>query len=164
MNKYEDKYIVSIDLGSSKIGLCVMLMEGRNRKVLYYKETPSEGIQTSAVYVPMQAQAAIGAAIAEAEKELMIEIKRAVVSLPRNDVEQVTASATLERENPDDYVTVEEIRNLKSMALDSYPLPFPNKQVTYGVVPQSYIIDEDEDERLPEKDVIGTLGPTSMYM
>ena len=41
----EERYIASIDLGTSKLGLCVARVKGDDVQVVYYKETPSEGIR-----------------------------------------------------------------------------------------------------------------------
>ena len=40
-----DKHIVAIDLGTSKIALTVARVSGRDIQIVYYKETPSEGIR-----------------------------------------------------------------------------------------------------------------------
>ena len=36
----EERYIASIDLGTSKLGLCVARVKGDDVQVVYYKETP----------------------------------------------------------------------------------------------------------------------------
>ena len=51
----EERYIASIDLGTSKLGLCVARVKGDDVQVVYYKETPSEGIRGSVVANPMKA-------------------------------------------------------------------------------------------------------------
>ena len=124
----EEKYIASIDLGSSKFGLCVARVNGEDIQIVYYKETPSEGIRTLQV----------------------------VVGMPRSEVAQVTASARIERTNADDYITTEEVQNLKSIALETYPLSNPDKQIMYGAVAQSFSI--DDEIQLVESEVVGTLS------
>lgn len=154
---FDEKYIAAIDLGSSKIGLCVALMQGQDLHIVYYKETPSAGIQSSTIFIPMQTAGVIKRAIAEAEKELMIQIKQVVVGMPRNDVIQVTASATMQREDANEYITWDEVQTIKAMALSTYPLPYPDKQAIYGAVAQSFTI--EDGVQLVEKDVVGTLSP-----
>ena len=51
----EERYIASIDLGTSKLGLCVARVKGNDVQVVYYKETPSAGIRGSVVANPMKA-------------------------------------------------------------------------------------------------------------
>ena len=152
----EEKYIASIDLGSSKFGLCVARVNGDDVQIVYYKETPSDGIRASLITNPMKASARLKEAIAEAEKELMIQILQVVVGMPRSEVAQVTASARIARTNPDEYISSEEVESLKSIALDTYPLPNPEKQIMYGAVAQSFSI--DDEIQLVEDEVVGTLS------
>ena len=152
----EEKYIASIDLGSSKFGLCVARVNGDDIQIIYYKETPSEGIRYSMIANPLKASQRLKEAVEEAEKELMIKILQVVVGMPRNEVAQVTASARIERTNPDDYIAAEEVQALKSMALETYPLPNPDNQIMYGAVAQSFSI--DDEIQLVESEVVGTLS------
>ena len=152
----EDKYIASIDLGTSKLGLCVARVKGDDVQVVYYKETPSAGIRGSVVANPMKASVPLRKAIQEAEDELMIKILQVVVGLPRSDVRQETATGGIDRSNPDDYITEEEVENLKKMALEEYPLTDENTQFMYGAVAQSFAI--DDQIQLVESDVVGTLS------
>lgn len=152
----EERYIASVDLGTSKLGLCVARVKGDDVQVVYYKETPSEGIQGSVVANPMKASEPLRRAIQEAEDELMIKILQVVVGMPRRDVQQETATGRIDRTNPDEYITEEEVENLKSMALESYPLDDPQSQIMYGAVAQSFSIDEQIE--LVENDVVGTLS------
>ena len=43
----EERYIASVDLGSSKIALTVARISGNDVQIVYYKETPSDGIRNS---------------------------------------------------------------------------------------------------------------------
>ena len=152
----EEKYIASIDLGSSKFGICVARVNGDDIQIVYYKETPSDGIRASLITNPMKASARLREAIQEAEKELMIHILQVVVGMPRSEVAQVTASARIERTSPDEYISAEEVESLKSIALETYPLPNPDKQIMYGAVAQSFSI--DDEIQLVENEVVGTLS------
>ena len=152
----EEKYIASIDLGSSKFGLCVARVNGDDIQIVYYKETPSDGIRASMITNPMKASERLKQAVKEAEDELMIHILQVVVGMPRSEVTQVTASGRIERTNPEEYITAEEVQALKSIALETYPLPNPDKQIMYGAVAQSFSI--DDEIQLVENEVVGTLS------
>lgn len=152
----EEKYIASIDLGSSKFGLCVARITGDDVQIVYYKETPSEGIRASLIANPLKASQKLKEAVQEAEKELMIKILQVVVGMPRSEVAQVTASARIDRSLPDDYISAEEVATLKSIALETYPLDNPEKQIIYGAVAQSFSI--DDEIQLVEEEVVGTLS------
>ena len=152
----EERYIASIDLGTSKLGLCVARVKGDDVQVVYYKETPSEGIRGSVVANPMKASGPLRKAVQEAEDELMIKILQVVVGMPRSDVRQETATGGIVRSNPDEYISEEEVENLKAMALESYPLDDETSQIMYGAVAQSFSI--DDQIQLVESDVVGTLS------
>ncbi|MBR1706364.1 MAG: cell division protein FtsA [Bacteroidales bacterium] len=154
----EERYIASIDLGTAKFGLCVARVKGNDVQIVYYKETPSDGIRTSVVANPMKATLPLKAAVREAEEELMIKIMQVVIGMPRNDVQQVTATGKIIRTNPDEYISEEEVESLKSMALEQYPLDDPASQIMYGTVAQSFSI--DDQIQLVESDVVGTLSET----
>lgn len=151
-----ERYIAAVDLGSSKIALTVAKIEGDNVQIQYYKERPSFGIRNSAVFNPKKAAAPIKEAIAEAETELKIKIMQVVVGLPRCDVRQEVSQASVERSNPDESITEEEIESLKSMAQDSYPLEDPEREELYGAVAQSF--SDDENFQLIESDIIGVIS------
>jgi len=154
----EEKYIASIDLGTSKFGLCVARIKGDDVQIVYYKETPSDGIRASIVSNPMKATAPLRKAIKDAEDQLMIKILQVVIGLPRSEVRQETASAEVERFDPDEYITGEEIDQLKEMAIESYPLDNPAQETIYGAVAQSFSI--DDHIQLLESQVVGTLSST----
>ena len=149
-----ERYIAAADLGSSKIALSVAKIEGDDIQVIYYKETPSDGIRNSYVFNPKRAAGPLRAAIKEAEEELNIKILQVVVGLPRYDVRQEIASARMERSDPSTCITRDEINTLKSIAIDSYPIADEGKEEIYGAVAQSFSADE-ELVCASEHDVVG---------
>ena len=152
----EEKYIAAIDLGSYKIALAVARIKGDDIQIVYYKETPSDGIKNSIVANPQKASIPLQRIIEDAEKELMIQILQVVVGLPRHSVKQEKATGNLERTNPDDYISREEVEALKSIAIDTYPLDNSETQIMYGAVAQSF--STDDEIQLVESDVVGTLS------
>ena len=149
-----ERYIAAADLGSSKIALSVAKIEGDDIQIIYYKETPSDGIRNSYVFNPKRAAGPLRAAIREAEEELNIKILQVVVGLPRYDVRQEIASARMERSDPSSCITKDEINTLKSIAIDSYPIADEAKEEIYGAVAQSFSADE-ELVCASENDVVG---------
>ena len=79
-----ERYIAAADLGSSKIALSVAKIEGDDIQVIYYKETPSDGIRYSCVLNPKRAAVPLRAAIQEADEELNIKILQVVVGSVRH--------------------------------------------------------------------------------
>lgn len=152
----EERYIASVDLGTSKFGLCVARVKGDDVQIVYYKETPADGMKYSLVWNPLKASVPLKKAIEDAEKELMIKILQVVVGLPRNDVQQETASGKIERPQPDEFITDEEVNNLKSLAVETYPLEDVGSQIMYGAVAQSYSV--DDQIQLVEDEVVGAIS------
>lgn len=152
----QDRYLASVDLGSTKIAVTVAKVTGENIQIIYYKETPSDGVNESTVFNPVRAAEPVGKALREAETELGIKILQVMVGLPRYGVHQETAPASMVRTEPDDCITQEEIDCLKSMALEDYPLDDPDKEEIYGAVAQSF--NADELIQQPERDIVGSIA------
>ena len=153
----EERYIAAIDLGSFKIALSIARVSGKNVEVIYYSETPSDGINYSIVRNPKRAEVPIRQAISKAEDELKIKIRQVVLGLPRYSVFQEVAAGQLPRgEYKNEYISFEEIEALKEIALQTYPLDDENNQFIYGAVAQSF--STDDEIQLSEHDVIGTLS------
>lgn len=154
----EERYIASVDLGTSKLTVCVARVQDQNVEVIYYKESPSLGIRYSYVLIPGKVKAELRTAISEAQQALRIKIQQVIVGLPRWYVRQETASASMTRPEPDDLIQENEIRALKSMALESYPLEDSAKEVIYGAVAQSFSTEDCINE--PENDIVGMAAET----
>ena len=149
----EERYIASVDLGTSRIAICIAKIQGQDVQVVYYKETPSEGIRYSYVFNPKKVETVLCEAVSEAQQELKIKIMQVIVGLPRYYVRQETASASIERTQEDSQIQESEIRMLKSTALESYPLNDSNNEVIYGAVAQSFSTEENVNEL--ESDIVG---------
>lgn len=124
----DERYVASADLGSGKIAISVAKIVGDDIQIIYYKETPSDGIRHSLVFNPKKASDALRLAVKEAEHELNIKIRQIVVGLPRCDIHQEVAPARLERSEPDTCITLEEIVALKNMALDTTLFRMPPRR------------------------------------
>lgn len=154
----EERYIASVDLGTSKLAVCVARIQDQNVEVIYYKESPSLGIRYSYVLIPGKVKEEVRKAISEAQQALRIKIQQVIVGLPRWYVRQETASASMTRPEPDDLIQESEIKALKSMALESYPLEDSTKEVIYGAVAQSFSTEDSINE--PENDIVGMAAET----
>lgn len=154
----EERYIASVDLGTSKLAVCVARIQDQNVEVIYYKESPSLGIRYSYVLIPGKVKEEVRKAISEAQQALRIKIQQVIVGLPRWYVRQETASASMTRPEPDDLIQESEIKALKSMALESYPLEDTTKEVIYGAVAQSFSTEDSINE--PENDIVGMAAET----
>ena len=152
----DDRHIVAIDLGTSKIAITVAIVNGDDIQIIYYKEGKSDGIRSSAVFNPARASKQIKKVIEEAEKELGIKIRRVVVNKPKYEVKVENAEIKLIRQTPDECITSQEITQVKKMAKEEYVLENPELEELFGVVAQSF---STEDEfMLIEDDVEGMIG------
>ena len=148
----DERHLVAIDIGTSKIALTVAKVEGENVQIIYYRETPSAGIKYSRVINPHKAAGAIRQAVTTAEKELGISITDIIVGLPKYEVTQDPATLTVTR-NADTCITQEEITGIKENALEKYPGINKETEMLFGIVAQSF---GDEDEiQISENDIIG---------
>jgi len=149
----KDRYIVAVDLGTSKIALTVARIEGENTQIVYYKETPSEGIRNSGVFNASQVSEPLTEAIHQAENALGIKITQAVVGMPKYPVRQEANTGKIEGRGYDEDITAEDIAELKRAAQDMYPLENPNMEAIYGAVAQSF--SDGENFQIIENDIIG---------
>lgn len=148
-----EKNIVAIDLGSSKIALTVAKVSGDDIQIIYYRETPSAGIRYSSVYNVTHVAEPVSKAIRQAEEDLGIKITQAVVGMPKFPVYQESSNATISNRGVDTDITAEDVAKLKSLALSIYPLQDENKEAIFGAVAQSF--SDGENFQIIENDIIG---------
>ena len=149
----QDRYITSVDLGTSKIAITVAKIEGENTQIVYYRETPSEGIRNSGVFNASQVSEPLSEAIHQAENALGIKIRQAVVGMPKYPIRQESNTGKIEGRGYDEDITAEDIAELKRSAQDMYPLENPNMEAIYGAVAQSF--SDGENFQIIENDIIG---------
>jgi len=152
----DERYIAAIDLGTSKIAVTVAQVNEKGVQIIYYRESPSDGIRNSYVINPQKASQCLKSALQDAENELKMKIHSVVTSLPRYEVKQLGASAKIERSDPNSCISKEEIDFLKTSALETYPLDDPSKQIMYGIVAQSFTTDDYFNSR--ESDIEGMVS------
>ena len=149
----KDRYIVAVDLGTSTIALTVAKIEGSNTQIVYYKETPSEGIRNSGVFNASKVSEPLAEAISQAESALSIKITQAVVGMPKYPVRQESNTGKIEGRGYDTDITADDIAELKRSAQDMYPLENPNMEAIYGAVAQSF--SDGENFQIIENEIIG---------
>lgn len=149
----KDRYIATVDLGSSKIALSVARVVGADVQVLYYRETPSDGVRRGSIFNPEKASIAVRAAVSAAEEELGVKIRQVVIGLPRCGIRQEIATASTERSDAYSCISQDEIDAVKNMALDTYPLDNEEEEEMYGAVAQSF--STEDAYHYSEADVVG---------
>lgn len=149
----KERYIATVDLGTSKFALSVAKITGGDVQVLYYQEHPSAGVRYGQVYNPMLASTQLKKSIKAAEEELGIKIRQVVIGLPRYGVRGETASASTQRSEPGSCISQAEVDAIKEIALDTYPIEDEQKEEMYGAVAQSF--STEDAMNFSENDVVG---------
>ena len=149
----QDRYIVAVDLGTSKIALTVAKVNGENTEIVYYNETPSEGIRNSSVFNATQVSGPLTEAIGKAEAALGIKITQVVVGMPKYPIRLESRTGKIEGRGYDTDITADDVAELKRSAQDMYPLENPEVEAIYGAVAQSF--SDGENFQIIENDIIG---------
>ena len=148
-----EKHIVAIDLGTSKMALTVAKVNGNDKQIIYYKEAHSAGIKYSGVYNILHACSPLEYLIKDAEDSLGIKINQAIVGMPKFPIRQESNSGKIIDRGEDTEITVEDIEAIKRFAQETYPLKDPKKEAIYGAVAQSF--SDGEYFQIIENDIIG---------
>lgn len=146
----KEKHIIALDLGTSKIAVAVAKIEGRDTQIVYYRETPSEGIGRSYIQNERNASKKVAEAIAEANDSLGLKIQSVIVSLPKYYIRQENVNVSILTEN-DGEVDDRILDTLMDMASKSAHTEEDEDVVLTS--PQSY--SDGDDFQIPEEDIIG---------
>ena len=148
-----EKHIVAIDLGTSKMALTVAKVNGNDKQIIYYKEAHSAGIKYSGVYNSVHACSPLAFLIKDAEESLGIKINQAVIGMPKFPIRQEANSGKVIDRGEDTEITAEDIEAIKRFAQETYPLKDPAHEAIYGAVAQSF--SDGEYFQIIEDDIIG---------
>lgn len=151
--KFNEQHIVAIDLGTSKIGLIVVKVNGDDVQVVYYKETAAAGIVNSGVSNMVQASTPLRHLIQDAEESLNIKINQAVIGMPKYPIRQESNSGKIMDRGEFTEISQEDVDNLKRFAQETYPLQSVEKEAIYGAVAQSF--SDGENFQIKEDDIVG---------
>ena len=153
MAENKEKYIVAADLGTAKMSLIVVKVNGFDTQIVYYKEVASNGVRYSGVFNRAKAHAPFDVLIKGAEAELNIKINHVIIGMPKFPIRQETNSGKLMDRGENTEITAEDIECIKKFAQDNYLLPDDNKEMVYGAVAQSF--SDSENFQTTEEDIIG---------
>ena len=153
-----EQHIVAIDLGTSKIALVVVKVNGDDVQVVYYKETASAGIINSGVSNMVQACTPLQHLIKDAEESLNIKINQAVIGMPKYPIRQEANSGKVVDRGEFTEITHEDVDDLKRFAQETYPLQSAEREAIYGAVAQSF--SDGENFQIKEDDIVGMSSDT----
>ena len=156
--EHTEQHIVAIDLGTSKIGLVVVKVNGDDVQVVYYKETAAAGIINSGVSNMVQASTPLQQLIKDAEESLNIKINQAVIGMPKFPIRQEANSGKIVDRGEFTEISQEDVDNLKRFAQETYPLQAADREAIYGAVAQSF--SDGENFQIKEDDIVGMSSDT----
>lgn len=153
MAENKEKYIVAADLGTSRMSLIVVKVNGHDSQVVYYNEVASAGIRYSGVSNMVQAHAPLDVLIKGAEAELNIKINHVIIGMPKFPIRQETNSGKITDRGENTEITAEDIADIKRFAQETYELQDSEREAVYGAVAQSF--SDSENFQTREEDIIG---------
>ncbi|MCU0318270.1 MAG: cell division protein FtsA [Amoebophilaceae bacterium] len=148
----EDKIIVGLDIGTTKI--CVLV--GKKNKygkleVLGMGKAVSDGVVRGTVTNIDKTVAAIGKAVKEAENSANIDINVVNVGIAGRHIKSAFHRGSITREAVDEEITVEDVARLTN---DMYRIVTPPGSEIIHAMPQNYTVDYEEGI----KDPVGMSG------
>lgn len=150
----ENKHIVAIDAGSSKISIAVGFEADNGFRIMHYRALPSAGIHQGRIQNAQQAAEVIQELVGGVKEELGLVVNQAVINLPSYPIAQRSAKSSLKRDD-DTMVQEGEVDMLKAQACDDV-LKQEDEKVgmsVYRCVSQSY--SDGIDFPIGKDDIIG---------
>lgn len=151
----EEKYIVTVDLGSGSIRLSVARTSGSKIEVCYYNDYPAEGISHGKVLNISKLSAILAKAREDAERYLGIKINEVAVGCQKNDIRSISVHARLEMSG-NSCVDKESLAMLEDLAGKEIDDKLENNEAILALVAQSYNI--DDELQVSVEDIVGMSG------
>ena len=148
----EEQIIVGLDIGTTKIACIVGQKDEFGKiKILGYGKTESIGVKRGVVINIEDTVTSIKTAVAQAEEQSHVDIKYVNVGIAGQHIKSIQHRGSLIREDADKEITSEEVEKLIS---DMYKLNMSPGEEIIEVIPQDFIIDDEDGIRHP----VGMLG------
>lgn len=148
----ENEFIVGLDIGTTKIA-CIVGRKNEFGKIeiLGYGKTESIGVKRGVVTNIEDTVRSIRTAVSQAEQQSGVDIKYVNVGIAGQHIKSLQHRGTLIREDADQEITNEEVEQLIH---NMYKLNMSPGEEIIDVIPQDYIIDDEDGIRHP----VGMLG------
>jgi len=148
----ENEFIVGLDIGTTKIA-CIVGRKNEFGKIeiLGYGKTESIGVKRGVVTNIEDTVRSIRTAVSQAEQQSGVDIKYVNVGIAGQHIKSLQHRGTLIREDSDQEITSEEVEQLIH---NMYKLNMSPGEEIIDVIPQDYIIDDEDGIRHP----VGMLG------
>lgn len=135
----EDKIIVGLDIGTTKIA-CIVGKKSQNGKIeiLGYGKTVSTGVKRGIVTNIDDTVSAIKLAVEEASNQSNVEIHNVNVGIAGQHIKSIQHTGVMVRDNHDMEITEEE---LEKQRMDTFKINMQPGEEIIDVIPQEYIVD-----------------------
>lgn len=152
----EGKNIVTIDLGTQKLGLAIATDEGKGQiKLVCYNEFPSDGISRGKVLNPSKLGVALKNALERTESFLNLKINEAMVNIQKYDIRQISVESGIDI-SEGRCITPEDIDNLENIVWTEAKDNAAQGEDVLGIVAQSF--DADNEVNVGVKDIVGMMA------
>ena len=141
------EYSVGLDIGTTKIVAIVGRKNAHGKiELMGVGKSKSLGVHKGIVNNIAQTINSIKAAVSEAEKSAKVPIKKVTVGIAGKHIRSLQHSDYIMRENPDKYITEEDIEQLKDQVKKLVMLP--GEEIIH-VLPQEYKVDSEGEIQEP---------------
>lgn len=149
----EDKHIVTIDLGTDKLGISVATIDSDRKVSLnYYNEFASDGIKHSRVSNPSRLSVSLKKAFTVVEKAMRIRISEVMVNVQRYGIRELDCRITSSTGNGTN-VSDSDLEMMDNTVWESRENLAPDEEIV-ACVAQSYDLDAGEINVAPDE-VVG---------
>lgn len=148
----ENEIIVGLDIGTTKIASIVGQKDEFGKiKILGYGKTESIGVKRGVVINIEDTVTSIRTAVLQAGEKSEVDIKYVNVGIAGQHIKSIQHRGSLIREDAEKEITNEEVEKLIS---DMYKLNMSPGEEIIEVIPQDFIVDDEDGIRHP----VGMLG------
>ncbi len=148
----ENEIIVGLDIGTTKIASIVGQKDQFGKiEILGYGKTESIGVKRGVVINIEDTVTSIRTAVAQAEEKSGVEIESVNVGIAGQHIKSIQHRGSLIRQDAEKEITNEEVEKLIS---DMYKLNMSPGEEIIEVIPQDFIVDDEDGIRHP----VGMLG------
>jgi cell division protein FtsA len=148
----ENEIIVGLDIGTTKIASIVGQKDEFGKiEILGYGKTESIGVKRGVVINIEDTVTSIRLAVSQAEEKSRVDIKYVNVGIAGQHIKSIQHRGSLIREDAEKEITNDEVEKLIS---DMYKLNMSPGEEIIEVIPQDFIVDDEDGIRHP----VGMLG------
>lgn len=142
----KDNLYVGLDIGSSKVAICVgTVIEGETR-IIALAAVPHSGLRKGVITDPEETVSAISHVLDEAEQMAGAPITHAFVSINGSHIETVAARGVIAVSKPNGQIAMDDVERVVDAAKTA---TLPQNRELIHLFPIRYIIDGQEESRDP---------------